>query len=225
MTPARAALYARISTSDKAKNVEVQLRPLREYAAARGWTVVDEYRDEGISGVREKRPALDRLLADVRRRRVDVVVVAALDRLGRSLPHLLRLVEEWEAVGVRLVSLREGLDFTTPSGRLLFAVVGALAAFERDILRERIRAGIALRRARGLPVGRQRTLTPAVIAEVRRRRVAGESYAVISRAMRVPRSSVIRAAKVDVPGAGAGPKTVVPATPESPVLSNPVHGT
>ncbi len=188
----RAALYARVSTSDK-QHADAQLGPLREYAKARGWTVIGEFTDEGISGVKEKRPALDRLNALVRRRSIDVVVVAALDRLGRSLPHLLKLLDEWDGFGVRLVSLREGLDFSTPSGRLLFSIVGALAGFERDLLRDRIRSGIAARRARGLWVGRKPKLTPALIAQVTGLRVQGRSLGAIAKAVGLSKSTVFAA--------------------------------
>lgn len=210
----RAALYVRVSTADKQKP-DAQLNPLRDYAQGRGWHVVDECIDEGVSGVREKRPALDQLNALARRRGVDVVVVAALDRLGRSLPHLLKVLDEWSGLGVQLVSIREGLDFTSPSGRLLFSIVGALATFERDLLRERIKAGIAARRARGLWVGRKPKVTPAVAAEVAARRARGESFGRIAKAMSLPKSTVVGAVRKTCPA--SAPQVAEMPSPASPL--------
>ncbi len=207
----RVALYVRCSTADK-QHPDAQLGPLREYAAARGWHVAGEFIDEGVSGVREKRPALDQLNALARRRGVDVVVVAALDRLGRSLPHLLKVLDEWEGFGVRLVSLREGLDFASPSGRLLFSIVGALAAFERDLLRERIRNGIAARKARGLWIGRKPAVTPALGAEIAARRARGESFGRIGKALQLPKSTCVGAVRKTTPP----PPPQVPERPSLP---------
>ncbi len=150
----RAAVYARVSTSDQ--TAENQLIELRQYCAAQGWNV-REYVDTGISGVKDRRPALDSLLADARRRRFDVVVVWRLDRLGRSLHHLVTLLDELQAIGVGAVSLGEGLDFTTPAGRLSFHVLAALAEFERGRIVERVQAGLARARAQGKRLGRPRS--------------------------------------------------------------------
>jgi DNA invertase Pin-like site-specific DNA recombinase len=206
----RVALYVRCSTADK-QHPDAQLGPLREYAAARSWTIAGEFVDEGVSGVKERRPELDRLCAAVRRRAIDVVVIAALDRLGRSLPHLLKLLDEWGGFGARLVSLREGLDFSSRSGRLLFSIVGALAGFERDLLRDRIRSGIAARRARGLWVGRKPKLTPALIAQVTGLRVQGRSLGAIAKAVGLSKSTVFAAVQ----------KTRAAASPEVPDLPRP----
>ncbi len=155
----RCALYARVSTAEQ--TVDLQLDGLRDYAKARGLEVVEEYVDEGVSGVKANRPALDHLLADAHRRRFDTVLVWKLDRLGRSLSHLIRLVEQLGSLGVDLVSLGDpGLDTTGPSGRLLFHVMGAVAEFERDLIRERTRAGMAAARRRGKRVGRPRVHVP-----------------------------------------------------------------
>ena len=149
----RAAIYARCSTADQ--SVDLQLDGLRDYTEARGFEIVEEYIDEGVSGAKVTRPALDRLLADAHRRRFDTVLVWKLDRLGRSLSHLIRLVEQLGSLGVGLVSLGDpGLDTTGPSGRLLFHVMGAVAEFERDLIRERTRAGMASAKRRGRRLGR-----------------------------------------------------------------------
>ena len=149
----RAAIYARVSTLDQ--EPENQLRELRRYAEARGWQSV-EFIDKGVSGARESRPALDALLRDARRRRLDAVVVWRLDRLGRNLRHLIMLLDELTALGVSFVSLGEGIDTTTPAGRLQLHILAAIAEFERARIQERVRAGIARARAQGLRLGRPR---------------------------------------------------------------------
>jgi DNA invertase Pin-like site-specific DNA recombinase len=151
-TSLRLAIYARVSTTDQ--TCENQLEELRQYAAARGWTVTREYVDTGVSGSKERRPALDELTADAQRRRFDAVLVWALDRLGRNLRHLVTLIDGWQACGIAFVSLREGLDATTPAGRLQLHILAALAEFERARIQERIRSGIARARRNGTRLGR-----------------------------------------------------------------------
>jgi DNA invertase Pin-like site-specific DNA recombinase len=152
----RAALYARVSTFDQ--EPENQLVELRRYVAARGWTAV-EFTDRGVSGAKDRRPALDELLAAARRRKVDVIVCWRLDRLGRNLRHLVVTLEELSTLGVGFVSLNEGIDATTPAGRLQMAVLGAIAQFERERIAERVKAGLQRARAQGKRLGRPR-LTP-----------------------------------------------------------------
>jgi len=147
----RCAIYARVSTCEQ--EPENQLRELRRYAEARGWTTA-EYIDRGVSGTKDRRPSLDRLVADARRRRFDVLVVWRLDRLGRNLKHLVTLLEDVQAVGIAFVSLGEGIDCTTAAGRLQLHVLAALAEFERARIAERVRAGLARVRASGKRLGR-----------------------------------------------------------------------
>ena len=142
----KAAIYARVSTLDQ--EPENQLAELRRYVDARGWPAVS-YVDKGVSGSKDKRPALDQLVADARRRRFDVLVVWRLDRLGRNLRHLIVLLDELTAVGVAFVSLGEGIDSATPAGRLQLHILGAIAKFERARIQERVRAGLARVRAQG----------------------------------------------------------------------------
>jgi DNA invertase Pin-like site-specific DNA recombinase len=149
----RAAIYARVSTFEQ--EPENQLRELRRYVQARGWSAV-EFVDKGVSGARESRPALDALVRDARRRHFDAVVVWRLDRLGRSLRHLIMLLDELTALGVSFVSLGEGIDTTTPAGRLQLHILAAIAEFERARIQERVRAGIARARAQGRTLGRPR---------------------------------------------------------------------
>jgi DNA invertase Pin-like site-specific DNA recombinase len=156
----RAAIYARVSTFDQ--EPENQLAEIRRYINARGWTAV-EYIDRGVSGAKDRRPDLDRLLADARRRRFDVLVVWRLDRLGRNLRHLIVLLEELQALGIAFVSLNEGIDATTPAGKLQMHILGAIAEFERARIAERVKAGLQRARAQGKRLGRPRKV-PSTIA-------------------------------------------------------------
>lgn len=151
--PVRAALYARVSTAEQTP--DNQLVALRGFADARGWTVT-EFVDHGISGAKDRRPGLDALLAAVRARWVDVVACIKLDRLARSTRHLVTLAGDLEALGVDLVVLDQSVDTTTPSGRLLFHVLAAIAEFERDLIRDRVVAGLRRAKAQGRHLGRPR---------------------------------------------------------------------
>lgn len=151
MNTKRAAIYARVSTTEQ--ETERQEVELREYCEKRGWSI-KIYRDKGQSGAKADRPALNALLHDIYCRRVDVVVVWALDRLARSLKQLLSIAEDCRLVGVDLVSLKQNVDTTLPAGRLTFQVLGAVAEFERELLRERVRSGMAQARRSGKHVGR-----------------------------------------------------------------------
>ena len=148
----RAALYARVSTLDQ--EPENQLAELRRYVRARSWDAAVEYVDHGVSGAKDRRPALDRLIRDARRRRIDVLICWRLDRLGRNLKHLVILLDELQAVGVAFVSLGEGIDCTTPAGKLQLHILAALAEFERARIAERVKAGLAQARRRGKRLGR-----------------------------------------------------------------------
>jgi DNA invertase Pin-like site-specific DNA recombinase len=153
----RAAIYVRVSSD--AQTVDNQLLELRSYLAARQWTIAGEYRDEGICGAKDRRPALDRLVKDARRRKFDVVVTWKLDRLGRNLKHLITLLDELQTLGVAFVSLGEGIDATTPAGKLQMHILGAIAEFERGRIVERVRAVLAGAKAQQ-PVVKARSRTP-----------------------------------------------------------------
>ena len=157
----RAAIYVRVST-DK-QTIENQLRELHRIAERRGWEVVQEYRDAGISGAkgREARPGLDEMLKDAQRRRFDVVMAWAIDRLGRSLIDLLGTIQALDACGVDLYLDQQALDTTTPAGKLMFQVTGAFAEFERSMIRQRINAGLKRAKAAGKQLGRPR-IDPAL---------------------------------------------------------------
>jgi DNA invertase Pin-like site-specific DNA recombinase len=150
----RVAIYARVSTSNQSQDPTMQTRELREYCDRRAWHVAGEYVDVGVSGSKEKRPELDRLLIDAHRRRFDVILVWKLDRFSRSLRNLVNSLAELDTLGVDFVSLRDNLDFSTPSGRLMFQIIGAMAEFERALIQERVRAGMRNARAKGRRIGR-----------------------------------------------------------------------
>lgn len=160
----RAAIYLRVSTLDQ--DPLNQALELRAHVEARGWTAT-EYVDRGVSGAKDRRPALDQLLADARRRKLDVICVWALDRWGRSLSHLVGTLDELQHLGVGFVSLREGLDLTSAAGRLQFHILAALSQFERERLRERTVAGLNRARALGTRLGRRPVrLQPDALAAV-----------------------------------------------------------
>ena len=154
---------------------------------ARGWTAV-EYVDRGVSGAKDRRPALDQLVTDARRRRFDVVVCWRLDRLGRNLKHLITLLEELQALGVAFVSLAEGIDATTPAGKLQMHILGAIAEFERERIRERVLAGLQRARAQGKRLGRPKPRLPIE----RLQRVAGLTVDVAAERLGVSRSTIKR---------------------------------
>ena len=151
----RVALYARASTLD-GQHPEMQLAKLREYADRRGREITSEYVDEGVSGAKESRPALNRLMADAQRRRFDLVACWKINRFGRSLKHLVTALADLDAYGVAFVSLRDNLDLSTSTGRLMFAVIGAMAEFELSLTKERVRCGLVNARAHGKQLGRPR---------------------------------------------------------------------
>jgi len=175
----KAAIYARVSTSNHGQDVTLQTRELREFAERRGWQIAGEYVDEGISGAKEKRPQLDRLMADAHRRRFDAVIVWKFDRFARSVSHLLRALENFNALGIAFVSLSESLDTSTPAGKMVFTVLGAVAELERSLIAERVRAGLRNARAKGKRLGRPQKAVDA--ARIGRLRSQGVSWRKIAR--------------------------------------------
>lgn len=156
----KVAIYARVSTNGS-QSPESQLLEIREYCDRRKWKVFQEYVDIGISGTKEKRPELDKLLADAHRRKFDVVIVWKFDRFARSVSHLLRALETFRAQGIEFVSLSEQVDTSTPTGKMVFTVLGAVAELERSLIVERVRAGIKNARAKGKRLGRPRKIPNA----------------------------------------------------------------
>jgi DNA invertase Pin-like site-specific DNA recombinase len=150
----RVAIYARISTGNGQQDPSMQTRELREYCVRRGWEVVREHIDIGFSGSREKRPELDKLMSDAHRRKFEIVVVWKFDRFARSVSHLIRALETFRALGIEFVSYSEQLDTSTPAGKLVFTVLGAVAELERSLIVERVRAGMRNAHAKGKRIGR-----------------------------------------------------------------------
>src|ERR1700722_882703 len=186
----RVALYARVSTLN-GQHPEMQLSELREYGVRRGWEIISEYVDEGVSGSRERRPQLDRLMADAHRRKFDLIAVWKIDRFGRSLKHLVNALADLDSLGVAFVSLRDNIDLSTPSGRLMFQVIGAMSEFEKSLIQERVRAGLRNAIARGVRLGRPRTSVDA--AQIASLRASGASWREISEKMGIGVGTAVRA--------------------------------
>jgi DNA invertase Pin-like site-specific DNA recombinase len=192
----RVALYARVSTAKcekcgkirtehdnhnhefKGQDPEVQLRELRGYIEHRGWRLTEAYTDAGVSGAKDSRPELNRLMIDAGRRRFDVVIVWRFDRFARSVSHLLRALEQFQALGIDFVSLSENVDTSTPTGKMVFTILGAVAELERSLIVERVKAGIRNARAKGKRIGRPGTkVNPATVLVLRS---GGESVRAIA---------------------------------------------
>jgi DNA invertase Pin-like site-specific DNA recombinase len=186
----RIALYARVSTLNN-QDPEMQLAELREYAGRRGWQIVEEFTDQGVSGCKESRPALNRMMSDACRRRFDAILVWKIDRFGRSLKHLVNALAELASLGVAFVSLRDNLDLSTPSGRLMFQIIGAMAEFERALIQERVRAGLRNARAKGRILGRPRVIVDA--SRIASLRAQGRSWSEISAELRIGKGTAQRA--------------------------------
>jgi DNA invertase Pin-like site-specific DNA recombinase len=187
-TALRAGLYARISTNDQ-QTLPMQNRALREYAARRGWTVTMQVKEVGSGAT--QRQMREKLIEAARRREIDVVLVWRLDRWGRSVTDLLATLQELEHLGVGFVSLTEALDLTTPAGRAMAALLAVFAEFEREVLRDRVRAGLAHARANGKRLGRP--LTAALQSDqVRKLFRGGSSKSEIARRLNIGRTSVRR---------------------------------
>jgi len=186
----RVALYARVSTSHQ--TVENQLAELREIAHRQGWSIVAELSDEGISGSkgRDKRPAFDQLLKRATRREFDLIMVWAIDRLGRSIQHLVGFMNELQSLRVDLYVHQQAIDTTTPSGRMVFGIFSALGEYERELIRERILAGQKRARSQGIKIGRPSKLNNAVKTSVRLLRGNGMGIKQIAKTLEIGIGSV-----------------------------------
>jgi DNA invertase Pin-like site-specific DNA recombinase len=178
----------RVSTADQ--NAAMQLDELRAYCERRGWSIVEEFLDEGVSGSKASRPALDRLMKAAKRRLFDVVLVYRYDRMARSLKQLVDTLCTFDALGVQFVSLHEGVDTSTPNGRLVFGIFASIAEFERQLIIGRTKSGMAAAKARGAQIGRPRT--HATAEQVRALRQSGASGRAIARELGVSEASVRR---------------------------------
>jgi DNA invertase Pin-like site-specific DNA recombinase len=196
----RVAIYARVSTTNHGQDVSMQTRELRQFAQARGWTIAGEYIDEGISGAKDSRPELNRLMADAHKRRFDVVCVWRFDRFARSVSHLLRALETFKALGIEFVSFSEQMDTSTPAGKMVFTVLGAVAELERSLIVERVRAGLRNARAKGKRLGRpSRNIDGTTVAALRSQ---GASWRAIAKKLGVGVGTLYRV----VPGCSKSQK-------------------
>jgi len=189
----RVGLYARVSTMNNGQNPEMQLRELREYSERRGWEIVSEYIDNGVSGAKDSRPELNRLMTDAYKRRFDAVVCWKFDRFARSVSHLLRALETFKSLGIEFCSFSEQMDTSTPSGKMIFTVLGAVAELERSLIAERVRAGIRNARAKGKKLGRpQAAVTDSRLRELLDKNL---SFAAIGKQLGCSAATVCRKAK------------------------------
>ena len=196
MKSEKVGIYARVSTADKGQDPELQLKDLRQFAKARGWRVFDEYVDKGESGAKDRRPQLDRLLEDARKRRIDGILVWKLDRFGRSLKSLVTTLEELRGLGVQFVSYTENLDFSTPAGRAMANLIGVFAEFERDLIRERVRAGVQNAKSKGKRLGRCPKINEGVLRTITSMRDRGMSIRGISKELGVSKSLVHKSLQI-----------------------------
>ena len=187
----RAAIYARVSTNN-GQDPHMQIRELREYCGRRGWDIAGEYVDAGVSSAKEHRPRLDAVLAACRKRRVDAVVVYRYDRFARSLRQLVNALEEFRSLGIEFISLHEGVDTSTPNGRLVFGIFATIAEFERELIRDRVKSGIAAAKSRGRKLGRPRVSVDA--ARINALRASGQSWPKIAAELGVSVGTVYQAA-------------------------------
>lgn len=187
----RVALYARVSTKGNGQDPETQLVALREYAQARGFEIVGEYVDVGISGATERRPELDCLMKDARRRKLDAVLVARFDRFARSTRHLVLALDEFSALGIDFISLSESIDTSTPMGKMVFTVIGAVAELERSLIRERVVMGLERARKQGKRLGRPKIAVDGPRIDDLRRQ--GLSIREIAARLKISKSAVARA--------------------------------
>jgi len=204
----RVAIYARVSTTNHGQDVGLQTGEMRQFSEARGWKLADEYVDSGVSGAKDSRPELNRLMADAHKRRFDVVLVWKLDRFGRSLRHLVNALAEFESLGIAFVSLSDNLDLSTASGRLMFNIIGAMAEFERELIRERVKAGMKNARAKGIRIGRPRANVDT--ARIVALRTAGLSWRAIETELGVS----VRTARRFVSACGKNVSSSASANPE-----------
>ncbi len=204
----RAALYARVSTTDQ--NPRMQIDELRDLAARRNYEVVGEFVDHGVSGTRDRRPELDRLLKLANSGNLDVVCCWRFDRFARNLRFLLLTLDDFRVRGIDFVSMQDSIDTSTPTGRLAFAIIGAVAEMEREMNRERTRSGIAAARRRGAQIGRPRVRVDVKVA--RQLLAEGTSIRAVAKKLGVGASTLTRALR------GTAPETPVDPDPGDPQI-------
>jgi DNA invertase Pin-like site-specific DNA recombinase len=188
-----AAVYARVSTIGHGQDPSMQTRELSEYCVRRGWTMFGSYVDNGVSGKKDSRPALNRLMADAHARRFDVVVCWRFDRFSRSVSHLCRALETFNALDIQFVSLCEQVDTSTPTGKLVFTILGAVAEGERNLIAERVRSGLRNARAKGKRLGRPTKCVD--VDKINALRASGNSWRKIAATMKLSVGTVYAASR------------------------------
>ena len=187
------AVYARVSTTGRGQDTNLQLRDLRTYVQSRGWEIFKEYVDNGISGRKDKRPSLDLLMNDARKKRFDAVLVWRFDRFARSTKHLVTALEEFKHLGIDFISFQENIDTSSPMGKAMFTIASAFAELEADLIKERVTAGLNNARAKGVKLGRP---SPAVDRdELLHLRDAGLSIRKIAAKMNLDKMTVCKTLK------------------------------
>lgn len=187
----KVAIYARVSSSQQ--GTDMQLSELREYCQRRGWKIVQEFIDEGVSGIKQKRPELDALMGNAHRMYYEAIIVWRFDRFARSTKHLLSALEEFRSLGIQFISYQEQIDTSSPMGQALFTMVSAVAQLERDLIRERVVAGLRNAKAKGKRLGRPiRIADPSTIIRLRKE---GKSYREIAGLLGVSPATVHAAEK------------------------------
>ncbi len=185
----RVALYARVSTTDQ--STDSQLLDLRKYVLDRSWQIYREFVDEGISGTKDSRPALDQLMADAKKRRFDILLVWRFDRFARSTRHLINALEEFKNLGIDFVSFQENIDTSSPLGSAIFTIISAVAQLERDIIAERVKAGLRRAKKSGKKLGRPRVAVDAT--RIAALRAQGHSWTEVSRELGIGKGTAQRA--------------------------------
>jgi DNA invertase Pin-like site-specific DNA recombinase len=187
----KAALYVRVSTNGHGQTTNLQTDELREFCRRRDWLIAAEYTDSGFSGAKESRPQLDNLMHDAKRRLFDAVIVYRYDRFARSLRQLVNALTEFDALGIHFISLHEGVDTSTPNGRLVFGIFASIAEFERELIRSRIKSGLAAARARGKRIGRPKVIVDRAL--IARLRESGASWRVVCEKTKLTKGTAQRA--------------------------------
>ena len=189
----KVAIYCRVSTFDQ--SIAIQLADLRNYCQQRNLEIYQEYCDEGVSGSKTRRPALDALLADARKRVFDVVLVWRFDRFARSTKHLLSALEEFKHLGLDFISYQENIDTSSPLGQAIFSIISAMAELEVNLIRERVRAGMAYAKSRGVVLGRRSVLNDDIARQAKAMNAQGCSLRTIAKALGIGRSTVLKSLK------------------------------
>lgn len=193
MKKQKVALYARISTNEKKQNIETQLKPLKEFTKKRNWKIHQTYTDKA-SGNQETRPELKKLMEDAAKRKFDIVLVFRFDRFARSTKQLVQALDNFQSLGIDFVSYQENIDTTTPSGKVMFTMISAFAEFEREIIRERVKAGLERAKAQGKKLGKP-SITKEEIESIKKHAKQGISRRKTAEALGIPLSTVQKYSK------------------------------